>query len=130
MPTDDMTAPLAPTARTPAEFATAIASLPANDATSARTRQLWADWLADYNTPGHYDRKSTGNDARFAYNHIQNPEALLWLAEAAGVAALATQAARDEAGAERTLSAQAAAVRRNVPWSLVESLLWGGSSAG
>ena len=48
--------------------------------------QHWIGWLSEYRGPGAYGRQ-TGikRDAKFAYNHIVNPQMLLWLISASGV---------------------------------------------
>ena len=46
-------------------------------------KQHWLGWLKQYNTPCAYDRMHPGKDAKFAYNHIVNPQMLLWLIGAA-----------------------------------------------
>ena len=49
-------------------------------------KEHWIGWLFEYNSPGAYRRKATsGRDARFVYNHVVQPEMLVYLAEAAGV---------------------------------------------
>lgn len=108
----------------PIEFADSIHSLVAGNAHSVASKRMWINWLSEYNTPGYYKRKGSGYDASFAYNHVQNAETLLWLAEAAGVGADVLLAARDSAIQKSSRSAQAAAVRRHVPWSHIEALLW------
>ncbi len=48
-------------------------------------KEFWLGWLNEYHGPGAYGR--TGDpgrrDARFAYNHLVNPDALVWLVGAA-----------------------------------------------
>jgi hypothetical protein len=63
-------------------------------------------------------------DARYAYNHIVEPKMLLWLIPAAGVKPALVRAARAAAKGPRTMMAQSAAVRRVVPWEIVEAALW------
>jgi len=112
------------TTRSPSELASAIEKLSASDAASAECKDMWVAWLLQYGTPGYYNRKGSSYDARFAYNHLQNAGALLWLAEAAGVEAHAVLAARAAVSEKESPAAQAAAVRQHVPWSTIESLLW------
>ena len=80
--------------------------------------------MAAYNTPGYYNRKGTGYDAKFAYNHIQNDPMLLWLLEAAGLDKGTLTAARSAAVAGKTNGQKAAAVRKHAPWDSAVELLW------
>lgn len=79
-------------------------------------------WLNAYDGPGFYGRRRWDRDARFVYNHFQCPQGLLWLAEAAGVAAAKiTEANEAVVTAPPRLSSQVGALRRVIPWSLVEA---------
>ena len=88
-------------------------------------KEHWLGWLAEYDGPGAYGRKTHGGrTAEFVYNHINCPPMLLWLAEAAGVpkskllgakrAALAGPAKR---------GSHCALIRRAIPWTVVEECL-------
>jgi hypothetical protein len=90
----------------------------------ANTREQWLGWLSGYDGPGAYNRKGSGYDAKFAYNHVQNHLMLLWLVGAAGLEK--PKLARAAAAAEqvKTMAQKAAAVRRIVPWSRAVELLW------
>lgn len=93
-------------------------------------KEHWLSWLKYYNTQGAYGRRSGMNhDARYAYNHIVEPKMLLWLIPAAGMKPALVRAAHAAAKVPRTMMAQAAAVRRVVPWETVEAALWPGKSA-
>lgn len=88
-------------------------------------KEHWLGWLAQYHGSGAYGRRpQAGHDARYAYNHIVNPQMLLWLSRACGVPRAVVQAAALEAAQKSTLMAQAAAIRRQVPWSEIEARLW------
>ena len=44
-------------------------------------KEHWIGWLLEYNGPGAYGRKTTdGRDAKFVYNHVVQPEMLVYLA--------------------------------------------------
>jgi hypothetical protein len=89
-------------------------------------RQHWLNWLKYYHTPGAYKRQvDTRRDARYAYNHVVNPDMLLWLVDASGVERARVRAARKAVKAveDRYLMRQAAAVRKEAPWELVHSAL-------
>ncbi len=91
-------------------------------------KEHWLGWLGEYEGPGAYGRlPNKRRDARFAYNHIVNPRMLLWLIQAAkvpqGLVAAATRAA--QAGGA-TMVQQSAAIRRHVPWEVLQSALWRG----
>lgn len=85
----------------------------------------WIGWLSEYEGPGAYGRDAAiRRDARFAYNHIVEPEMLLYLATAAGVNSAKVAAARKAAANGRTLMQRAGAVRSIIAWELVASALW------
>ncbi len=88
-------------------------------------KEHWLGWLKQYHSPGAYDRKVTsGRDARYAYNHIMNPEMLLYLVRQSGVSKrLLAQAVR-EARSLTPWPKKVAAIRRIVPWDLVAEKLW------
>lgn len=88
-------------------------------------KEHWIGWLSEYAGPGAYNRKiGTSRDARYVYNHIVDPDMLLWLIEAAGVdEGLVSQAKRDfSQGA--SMMQQSAIIRRIVPWDIVAMALW------
>jgi hypothetical protein len=79
---------------------------------------------SEYDGPGYYGRSSWNRSAEFIYNHFQCAPGLLWLAEAAGVPRFALVKAKEAALAAGEHSAsQAGALRRVLPWALVEALL-------
>lgn len=81
-------------------------------------------WLSDYDGPGYYGRSTWNRSAEFVYNHFQCAPGLLWLAEAAGVPRFALIKAKKAVMASGGNSAsQAGALRRVLPWPLVEALL-------
>jgi len=85
----------------------------------------WIGWLSEYDGPGAYGRDaSVQRDAKFAYNHIVEPEMLLYLATAAGVENKKVSAAREAAGTGKTLMQKAGIVRRHLPWSTVAEAIW------
>ena len=90
----------------------------------ADSKEQWLGWLSQYDTPGYYERKGTGYDARFSYNHVQNHQMLIWLVSAAGLDAPTVSRAAAAAEQGKTMAQRAAAVRKLVPWSKVVELLW------
>jgi hypothetical protein len=81
-------------------------------------------WLREYDGPGFYGRKNSVRTAEFVYNHFQCAPGLLWIAEAAGAPRpLLLKAKRAVLAAGRNGAAKSAAVRRVLPWSLVQVLL-------
>ncbi|QDC11535.1 hypothetical protein FHY55_06700 [Oceanicola sp. D3] len=82
-------------------------------------------WLAQYDSPGAYNRKITsGRDARFFYNHGQCAPMLVWLAEAvcvpseklsAGIASVLKAGPRN--------ASQCGAFRKHVTWDDIEERL-------
>jgi hypothetical protein len=87
-------------------------------------QEHWLAWLSQYDGPGAYDRKGTNLSASFAYNHIVNPQMLVYLAEAAGVAdALVDDAVEAALASSSTMSSMSSAIRKMIPWELVETRL-------
>jgi hypothetical protein len=81
--------------------------------------------LSEYHGPVAYRRKAGKIcDARFAYNHIVNPQMLLWLIEATGVDLGLVSAARCSSVEASTMHQQSAAIRKDVPWEMVAQALW------
>lgn len=89
-------------------------------------KQHWLRWLDEYHGPGAYGRR-TGmqRDARYAYNHIVEPEMLLWLIEAADIPAGIAAAAKRASRHGKTMQEKSAAIRRHATWEIVEIALWG-----
>lgn len=85
----------------------------------------WLGWLGSYNTPGAYGRKRPGQSAEFAYNHAVNPDMLFWLIKSCGApASLVKSAKQARAKAGKTMMTQSGAMRKVVPWSVIEKALW------
>lgn len=85
-------------------------------------KEHWTGWLRNYDGPGFYGRLRWDRDAQFVYNHIQCAPMLLWLAEAAGVPlAKVTEASKAALAAGPRLSSQVRALRKIIPWSLIEA---------
>ena len=87
-------------------------------------KEHWLGWLKEYGGPGYYARKDWNRDAEFVYNHIVCPPMVLWLGEASGISLILIRKAK-KAGlsAGPSLSAQSAAIRRVVPWELIQDRL-------
>jgi hypothetical protein len=87
-------------------------------------KQHWLGWLSEYDGPGYYGRKSRGQSAEFAYNHIVCPPMVLWLGEASGVQKTKVlEAKRVALSAGMSLPALSAAIRRIIPWETIEPCL-------
>jgi hypothetical protein len=87
-------------------------------------KEHWLGWLDHYDGPGYYGRKSWDVTAEQVYNRVVNPSMLVWLAEAAGVEkAIVERASAAALAAQSNMSAQSAAVRREVPWNLIAAQL-------
>jgi len=102
------------------EFIEAIQKLPFDE-----IREGWIGWLSDYNNPGPYNRLPDQNhSASYAYNHIVYPEMLLWLIRASGVRDELVKLAESDSDKFTVLRQQAAAIRKRVPWEVLERALW------
>ncbi|BFU89264.1 MAG: hypothetical protein NTAFB01_04510 [Nitrospira sp.] len=87
-------------------------------------KEHWVGWLFHYNSPGAYGRKATaGRDAKFVYNHIVCPDLLTYLADASGVSRGLVRQAKRIASSGGTEMARAGAIRRIVPWDMVQTAL-------
>ena len=87
-------------------------------------KEHWAGWLFHYEGPGYYNRKGWDRTAEFIYNHINCPPMVLWLAESSGVDARLVRKARESAEAAGSAHpAMCAAIRREIPWPIVEECL-------
>jgi hypothetical protein len=118
------------------QFIAAIEALPetkisqgSNKVWYSSQKEHWLGWLSQYSGAGAYGRKRPGKDAMFAYNHIVNPQMLLWLIQAAGVSEDRVTAAASVADVGTTLMQKAGAVRKQVPWAEVAKALWPGADA-
>jgi hypothetical protein len=81
----------------------------------------WLGWLKGYKGPGHYNRKNCHRSAEFVYNHINCPPMVLWLAEASGVPRATIAKAKHAAlSVKPHLPTQSAAIRRIIPWEMIE----------
>ena len=87
-------------------------------------KEHWIGWLKGYGGPGYYERKNWNRDAEFVYNHIVCPPMVLWLGEASGISLILIRKAKIAGlSAGPSLSAQSAAIRRVVPWELIQDRL-------
>ena len=80
----------------------------------------WRGWLKGYRGPGYYNRKDGDRTAEFVYNHLNCSSMLLWLAEASGVPKARVVKAKAARSASQNPSARSAAVRKIIPWEMVE----------
>lgn len=84
----------------------------------------WIGWLDPSSGTGTYARKDEkGRDARFVYNHIMEPKMLIWLTTASKVKKELTDKAVREAQKTKSMASQSAAIRRVIPWHIVEDAL-------
>jgi hypothetical protein len=83
-------------------------------------KEHWQGWLCEYAGSGAYGRKSGQRDAAFVYNHIRCTPMLMWLAEAAGVPRARLMRALAAAARGSSAASQCAALRREIPWLVVE----------
>lgn len=85
----------------------------------------WLGWISEQDGPGFYNRKNwEGTTAKSIYNRIVCPPMLLWLGEAAGIPGKKILSAKREAlSANKSFPSQCAAIRRIIPWEIVEEFL-------
>lgn len=87
-------------------------------------KEHMVDWFSSQSTrgTGSYTRSTPNTSARVAYNRLQCPSAIVWIAEALGADEATVEQAIAEQFAERDHRRQSGAVRRVLRWSLVEGL--------
>jgi hypothetical protein len=89
-------------------------------------QQHWLGWLKHYNSEGYYGRKNVNvMDAKLVYNRIVCPPMVLWLAEALRVSKPLITEAFTSALERSTLASQSAAIRKVIPWEMVDEKLRG-----
>ena len=92
-----------------------------NDVWYTSQKEHWLGWLSEYGGPGFYGRKNPQRSAAFVYNHIVCPPMVLWLGEASGVPkAMVSKAKQAALSASPQLQSQSAAIRRMIPWEMIE----------
>lgn len=88
-------------------------------------KEHWLGWLSEYDGPGAYGRKTDKTrDAEYAYNHIVEYRMLLWLIKAAKVKPKLIKEATEACEKHKTLMGKSAAIRKHVPWKIIEGTLW------
>ena len=89
-------------------------------------KEHWLGWLDEYHGPGAYGRE-TGKkrDAKYVYNHIVEPEMLLYLIRAIPLQQELIEAAEIAAQDIKTMMAKSGAIRKAVPWSEIYQAMWG-----
>lgn len=86
----------------------------------AEEQGQWIRWLSKYHTPGYYHRKiDKKRNARYVYNHLANPEMLLWLIQAAGVNKNLVRLAKSDSDKITNMNRASATIRRYVPWDVL-----------
>lgn len=90
-------------------------------------QEHWIGWLSSYHLPGAYKRKDNlpQTHAKAIYNRLMCPPMVLWLPEAAGVPTPVILAAFEAAFSTSNHATQCAAIRRNIPWEMIEQQLAG-----
>jgi hypothetical protein len=115
------------------EFIPEIKKLPGDEPKEVEGRwylaqkQHWLGWLQNYRAPGFYKRKSKVKwDAFYAYNHIIDPDMLLYLIQNIPLRDdLISASKREYKNAGETMTAKSGAIRVVVPWSEIYQGLWG-----
>jgi hypothetical protein len=118
---------------TPDWLARAIESLPSDRPVPRGTRGYntyttqkdhWLGWLDPAAGTGTYPRRTGANaTARSVYNRIGEPEMLLWLARASGIAPERVDAATRATLAAPKLASKCKAIRALIPWRMVAEAL-------
>ncbi|MSS45762.1 hypothetical protein FYJ43_06845 [Cutibacterium sp. WCA-380-WT-3A] len=87
-------------------------------------REHMTSWFRGQRTTGSgaYTRNKPNHSAKRAYNRLQSPEGLLWIAEALGADTELVRAAADEALAAKPNQSRCAVIRRHLPWPMIAEL--------
>jgi hypothetical protein len=88
-------------------------------------KEQWLRWLSEYLTRGYYDRKTSVDDAKTAYQHLQNAGMIVWLNEAAGEDRRIIDAAIIAAKGRDSKQTEAKYARLVLPWEGLAKLLFG-----
>lgn len=114
-------------------FVEAIQRLPSDEPVAKGTqgynnyqtqKDHWLGWLDPRLSRGTYPRKNVAtSEASEIYNRIVEPKMLLWLIPAAGVSADLVAAMNQAASEHTRLASKSAAIRRIVPWEVLEAAL-------
>ena len=87
-------------------------------------KEHWLGWLDPSAGTGTYPRKNNDErDSRDVYNRIVEPKMLVWLATAAQVERTLLHAATTAANAAEKMPSKSAAIRKFIPWAVVEAAL-------
>ncbi len=88
-------------------------------------KEHWLGWLSEYNGSGAYGRQTGQNrDAHFAYNHVVNPQLLIYLIRAIPLRPELVEEAERACRTDLSMMAKSGAIRKVVPWSEVYQALW------
>jgi hypothetical protein len=90
----------------------------------ASFKSQWRGWLGEYLTPGYYDRKNAVDDARWAYQHLNNGNMIVWLNEAAGEDPRIIQATIIAIDGRESRQTEAMYARRILPWGALAERLF------
>jgi hypothetical protein len=84
-------------------------------------KQHWSCWLKEASGPGGYNRKNPHQSAESIYKRCNNAAMLLWLGEALGLSKpIVRRAKRAVLTSRRSRPSEAAAVRKIIPWQMIE----------
>ena len=84
----------------------------------------WLGWLDSKSTTGTYQRQDAPNrGAKYVYNHIMEPKMLLWLIAALDFQTGLVERAKEEAKTQKSMAGSCAAIRKVVPWQVLEKSL-------
>jgi hypothetical protein len=86
-------------------------------------KEHWLGWLGEYKGPGYYGRKNSKRSAEYSYNHINCSPMVLWLGEASGVSKKIVGKAKRAALRTHHMGSQCSAIRKIIPWVLIEARL-------
>jgi hypothetical protein len=101
----------------------AIQKLPSQAAFQRKSyKDMWLRRLSEYDDPA-YARANPNRSAEFIYNALNHPQMIIWLAAASGITDEKIQGAIKAVDRENSRMAQAAVLRRLLPWSLVSKHL-------
>ena len=80
----------------------------------------WLGWLTKKPGAKYFRQDAPKRGAKFVYNHIMEPKMLLWLISASGLQIELVEQAKEASLNKKSMASSCAAIRKVVPWQLLE----------
>ena len=80
----------------------------------------WLGWLTKKPGAKYFRQDAPKRGAKFVYNHIMEPKMLLWLISASGLQIELVEQAKEASLNKKSMASSCAAIRKALPWQLLE----------